>query len=76
MRLVLAIAAVLVPGTAWTPALPGQGAFAPERVLTALQAGSYERWISFEWEKRWHPAIPDPEVALPHFARWVAATLR
>jgi glucosamine-6-phosphate deaminase len=62
--------------TAWTPALPGRGAFAPERVLSVLQAAGYDRWISFEWEKKWHPAIEEPEVALPHFIRWAAAALR
>jgi hypothetical protein len=30
-----------------------------------------------EWEKRWHPEIDEPELALPHevevLRRWVAA---
>jgi glucosamine-6-phosphate deaminase len=58
------------------PALPGRGTFAPERVLSVLQAAGYDRWISFEWEKKWHPAIEDPDFALPHFIRWAAAALR
>jgi glucosamine-6-phosphate deaminase len=62
--------------TAWTPVLPGRGVFAPERVLSVLQAAGYDRWISFEWEKRWHPAIEEPEVALPHFIQWAAAARR
>ena len=24
---------------------------------------------SFEWEKRWHPEIEDPEIAIPHYAK-------
>jgi glucosamine-6-phosphate deaminase len=60
----------------WSPALPGCGAFAPERVLSVLLAARYDRWISFEWEKKWHPAIEEPDVALPHFIRWAAAELR
>ena len=24
----------------------------------------------FEWEKKWHPELADPEIALPHFANW------
>lgn len=61
--------------TAWTPALPGRGVFAPERVLSVLQAAGYDRWVSFEWEKRWHPAIEEPEIALPHFIRWAAVAM-
>ena len=30
----------------------------------------YDGFISFEWEKKWHPEIADPEIALPHFTRW------
>jgi sugar phosphate isomerase/epimerase len=59
----------------WTPVLPGQGAFGPERVLAVLADAGYERWISFEWEKKWHPAIEEPEVALPHFISWARAAL-
>jgi hypothetical protein len=28
-------------------------------------SGGYPHWISVAWEKRWHPEIEDPEVALP-----------
>jgi glucosamine-6-phosphate deaminase len=57
------------------PALPGRGAFGPEKVLALLKAAGYERWVSFEWEKKWHPSIESPEVALPYFIRWVAEAL-
>jgi glucosamine-6-phosphate deaminase len=63
-------------GPPFTPVLPGRGVFGPERVLAVLQAAGYDRWVSFEWEKRWHPAIEEPEVALPHFIRWAASVLR
>ena len=33
--------------------------------LGLLAAGGYPHWISVEWEKRWHPEIGEPEVALP-----------
>jgi hypothetical protein len=36
----------------------------------ALQDLQYDRFLSFEWEKKWHPEIANAEVALPHFARW------
>jgi glucosamine-6-phosphate deaminase len=56
----------------WTPVLPGRGEFPAARVLTLLDAEGYDRFVSFEWEKRWHPQIEEPEVALPHFSGWVA----
>jgi hypothetical protein len=34
-------------------------------MLGLLTAGGYPHWISVEWEKRWHPEITGPEVALP-----------
>ena len=34
-------------------------------MLGLLAAGGYRHWISVEWEKRWHPEIEEPEVALP-----------
>lgn len=62
-------------GAPWTPVLPGEGDFAPERVLSVLKGAGYDRWASFEWEKRWHPAIAEPEIALPFFSRWIRKRL-
>jgi sugar phosphate isomerase/epimerase len=58
------------PPFPWMPTLLGEGEFPAERVLAILTARGYDRFVSFEWEKRWHPEIPEPEVALPHFLRW------
>jgi len=63
-------------GGGWTPALPGEGEFPADEVLALLHRAGYEGFVSFEWEKRWHPAIEEPEVALPRFAGWAAAALR
>ncbi len=30
-----------------------------------MNCEGYEGWITVEWEKRWHPEIEEPEVALP-----------
>ena len=46
------------------------------RVLAWLVRASYDGWVSFEWEKRWHPEIEEPEVALPRFVGWAADELR
>ena len=42
-------------------------------VLRLLASGGYDGWIAFEWEKRWHPEIEEPEVALPDFIRVLRA---
>jgi glucosamine-6-phosphate deaminase len=52
------------------PVLMGRGEFPAASALRALGALGYDGFISLEWEKRWHPAIEPPEVALPHFLRW------
>ena len=58
------------PPLPWSPTLMGEGEFPASRVLSILAARGYDRFVSFEWEKRWHPEIQEPEVALPHFLRW------
>ena len=60
----------------WPPALPGEGDFPGARALAALAGAGYDGWVSFEWEKRWHPEIEEPEAALPRFVRWAADALR
>jgi len=62
--------------TGWRPALAGEGQFPAADVLALLHRSGYDGFVSFEWEKRWHPSIEEPEVALPHFARWASGVLR
>lgn len=54
----------------WEHVLTGEGNFPLKEVLVALQLLNYDRFVSFEWEKKWHPEIADAEIALPHFVRW------
>jgi sugar phosphate isomerase/epimerase len=54
----------------WNYVLTGEGVFPLPQLKTALHDLQYDRFLSFEWEKKWHPELTDPEVALPHFARW------
>ncbi len=49
----------------WQLVLLGQGEVPVRKMLELLSAEGYEGWISVEWEKRWHPEIEEPEVALP-----------
>jgi sugar phosphate isomerase/epimerase len=57
-------------GDGWKYVPTGEGDFPLPELKAALQDLQYDRFVSFEWEKRWHPELADAEVALPHFARW------
>lgn len=53
----------------WLPVLAGRGLVPFDSAFAALRAVHYEGFVSFEWEKYWHPEIEEPEVALPDFVR-------
>jgi sugar phosphate isomerase/epimerase len=54
--------------TGWDLVLLGEGEVPVRASLDALLARGYAGWVSVEWEKKWHPHIPEPEVALPQHA--------
>jgi sugar phosphate isomerase/epimerase len=49
--------------------LLGEGDVPLKKMLDMLVEGGYDGYATFEWEKRWHPEILEPEVAVPHFAQ-------
>ncbi|HEY1644316.1 MAG TPA: TIM barrel protein [Streptosporangiaceae bacterium] len=49
----------------WQLVLLGQGEVPVREMLALLAGGGYQGWVSVEWEKRWHPEIEEPQVALP-----------
>ena len=51
----------------WLPVLSGRGRVSFAEAIAALRELKYEAFLSFEWEKYWHPEIEEPEVALPDF---------
>ena len=51
----------------WLPVLAGTGRVSFAEAVAALRELNYDSFISFEWEKYWHPEIEEPEVALPNF---------
>jgi sugar phosphate isomerase/epimerase len=61
----------------WQLVLLGEGEVPVRDMLERLAAGGYPHWISVEWEKRWHPEIEGPEVALPQhldlLTKWMEA---
>ena len=56
--------------------LTGTGEVPVRKQFEVLARHGYRGYYSFEWEKRWHPEIEEPEVALPHFARTAREYLR
>jgi sugar phosphate isomerase/epimerase len=60
------------PGGDWELVLLGDGEVPVREMLGLLAAGGYRGWLSVEWEKRWHPEIAAPEVALPQHLRVLA----
>lgn len=54
----------------WRYVLTGEGQFPFGELAMSLRALKYERFVSFEWEKKWHPEIEDAETSLPHFVKW------
>jgi sugar phosphate isomerase/epimerase len=51
----------------WLPVLVGAGKVSFSETLAVVEELNYDGYISFEWEKYWHPEIEDPDVALPNF---------
>jgi len=60
----------------WLPVLAGRGAVSFDDAVKALRGLKYDGYVSFEWEKYWHPEIEDPEVALPDFVMAMEAVLQ
>ena len=48
--------------------LTGTGEVPVKRQVAALARIGYKGYYSFEWEKRWHPEIEEPEVAFAQYA--------
>jgi fatty-acyl-CoA synthase len=49
----------------WQLLLLGEGEIPVKDALRQLNERGYREYISVEWEKKWHPEIPEPEVAFP-----------
>jgi len=56
--------------------LTGAGEVPVRRQVEALARVQYKGFYSFEWEKRWHPEIEEPQVAFAQFATVMSGYLR
>jgi sugar phosphate isomerase/epimerase len=51
----------------------GAGDLPLREILGRLKADRFEGFLSFEWEKKWHPEIEPPERSFPHYAHKIRA---
>jgi sugar phosphate isomerase/epimerase len=49
--------------------LTGTGRVPVREQVRVLAQGGYRGYYCFEWEKKWHPEIAEPEVAFPQYAK-------
>ncbi|MDR1559007.1 MAG: sugar phosphate isomerase/epimerase [Clostridiales bacterium] len=52
--------------------LLGEGKLPVDECVGLLKSGGYDGYYCFEWEKLWHPEIPEPEAALPSYVQYMA----
>lgn len=52
-------------GDDWQLVPLGEGDVPVRESIDMLGAVGYDGWLTVEWEKRWHPELDEPEVALP-----------
>ena len=51
--------------------LTGSGTVPVKDTVAVLVKAGYKGYYCYEWEKAWHPAIEEPEVAFPHYAETI-----
>lgn len=51
--------------------LTGEGDIPLSGIYRLLKEQGYDGWFTFEWEKKWHPDIDEPEVALPQYVQYM-----
>lgn len=47
----------------------GEGDIPLAKIARQLLSDGYDGWFSLEWEKKWHPELPDAQEAYPDFIR-------
>lgn len=56
-------------GDGWDLVLLGEGEVPVREAVRTLVGRDYGGYLVVEWEKKWHPEIPEPEVAFPQHIR-------
>jgi sugar phosphate isomerase/epimerase len=55
----------------WELCLINEGIVPLREACSALKQNGYDGYLSLEWEKKWHPEIAEPEIALPQALPWL-----
>ena len=55
--------------------LLGKGEIPVKETVRVLVQHNYKGFYCFEWEKRWHPDIDEPDVAFPQYAKMMGEWL-
>lgn len=55
----------------WELCLLNEGTVPLRETCTALKRSGYDAYLSLEWEKKWHPELAEPEIALPQAIAWL-----
>jgi sugar phosphate isomerase/epimerase len=50
---------------------PGEGRFPIRSCLQLLKKHNYDGYLCLEWERTWHPEMPELASALPRFKTWL-----
>lgn len=53
----------------------GEGIVPIPEIVTWLNTSGFAGWLSFEWEKKWHPDLAEPDVALPQYVEYMRPLL-
>jgi sugar phosphate isomerase/epimerase len=56
--------------------LTGTGDVPIRTQVKTLASAGYKGYYCYEWEKKWHPEIEEPEVAFPHYAKTMGEYLK
>ena len=65
-----------IMGEDWQLVLPGEGDIPLKKIMGLLKDTGYTGYLSFEWEKMWHPEIPEPEVAFPRYVEYMSSIIK
>ncbi|HET6444509.1 MAG TPA: sugar phosphate isomerase/epimerase family protein [candidate division Zixibacteria bacterium] len=64
------------PGSGWEYVATGEGKVPLGAIIRLLSDSGFQGWLSYEWEKKWHPELSEPEVALPQHIRYLKELLK
>ena len=57
---------------AWTYTPIGEGQLPLREILASIGGADFDGWVSFEWEKKWHPELAEPAAVLPGYLEFMA----